>query len=155
MDGVTLYSGIIIFVGLIIGIASYLNYETFGDFAGRDNGAVKAGLQPPRACAPGFWCPAASVGNKTYPCPGGTYSAATNLTSSAGCTPCTAGFVCGEASIAATDQCPPGYFCPSGTGGSNSPIICPQGYFCAAGATAPLICPAGVFCPAGTTSGTI
>eukprot|EP00347_Sterkiella_histriomuscorum_P016022 403354791 len=64
-------------------------------------------------CEPGYYCPTGTLHDKQYPCPGGTYSAAHDLTLSTQC-----------------NQCPAGYFCPPG---SYKPFICPGGYFCLAG----------------------
>lgn len=108
---------------------------------------------PALSCSPGYWCPQAAGGSKSYPCPGGTYGSEPKLTDPKCSGFCDPGCVCNEASTSSCPtDCPAGYFCVSGTGGVTPPIICPPGYYCPLKTEIPIICPPGVFCAAGTSS---
>ena len=101
--------------------------------------------------------------SRQYPCPGGTFTISTSLTSAAGCTACTAGFYCPPGSHREFD-CPPGHFCPINTAdyrdspcpaGKYNPLNrksasgdcldCPKGKYCPAGTSIPIDCPKGTY----------
>ena len=72
----------------------------------------------PVACPKGSYCPAGSVSH--VPCPTGTFSSATSLSSAADCEPCPAGYECAVPCACAV--CP---FSRSGLGWqvSSSPAV--------------------------------
>lgn len=77
-------------------------------------------------CA-GHYCPAGTVYPDQYPCPAGTYTDETNLTSDSDCTTCPTGSVCLEGSTSVTIRaCTAGYYCVAGSStGTANP--CPPG----------------------------
>jgi len=81
------------------------------------------------ACYAGFYC----VGGAALPCPAGTWSAATGLTSAAQCAACTA---------APGAACLPGSTAPTGS-------ACPSGFWCAGGAAPASPCTCVAACAAG------
>ncbi|CEM31004.1 unnamed protein product [Vitrella brassicaformis CCMP3155] len=86
------------------------------------------GTKPPVDCAAGFYCPAGTSVPSQYPCPPGTYDAATNLTDSFQCDPCPAGSYCLGGDTAVTGLCLEGYYCPEGSS-TNKAFPCPAGTF--------------------------
>ena len=106
--------------------------------------ACVEGSSATSACAQGHYCLIRSYDPKETPCPGGTYSSATNLVSKSSCSPCnTAGKYCLEGSVAET-SCEKGYFCPGNQAGRQ---ICPAGTYSNAGASGCTACPKGSICP--------
>ncbi|TYZ59327.1 hypothetical protein PybrP1_004972 [[Pythium] brassicae (nom. inval.)] len=139
------------------------------------------------ACSPGFYCPAASedkfgrtVVNDTHPCsagaycpegtylpipcPRGTYSNATALTSAKECTLCDEGSYCADPGLTSpTGLCAAGHYCKrnntlpnpstgvtSPTGNVASAVLfggdrCPVGSYCCAGSASPRQCPEGTY----------
>ncbi|XP_042328221.1 uncharacterized protein LOC121933064 [Sceloporus undulatus] len=110
--------------------------------------------------------------NACLPCPGGTFCQGEGLTSVSGM--CHSGYYC-EILSSRPDQkiCPPGFYCPEGTGlpvpcppGSINPHIgkwdaadcklCPAGYFCSGlgKAASEGTCSSGYYCPSGQASAT-
>lgn len=89
----------------------------------------------PLACAAGYYCPTKTQFPTQFPCAGGSYGTATNLTSQAECT-----------------ICPAGKYCSGGQSrfGSNADVLgnCARGYWCPANTTKATANP----CPAGTWS---
>jgi len=103
-------------------------------------------------CPKGSWCPTNSVSGIQFLCPAGTYGDTTGLSDPKCTNFCSAGCICkaGSTTACAAD-CPPGFFCVTGTGGEVKPVLCPEGYYCPAKSSAPTACPAGKYCPSGTT----
>ncbi|GAB9469615.1 hypothetical protein Gpo141_00006888 [Globisporangium polare] len=144
---------------------------------------------PSGACAPGFYCPTASE-NKfgksptsltlpcpigafcpegTYipvPCPRGTYSNATGLTTAMQCTFCDEGSYCADlGTTKPTGLCAAGYYCKRNNTVANPSIgvvtvtdttsavfnmsfggnLCPLGNYCSVGSVSPRPCPEGTF----------
>jgi len=87
------------------------------------------------------------------PCPLGTYSSQTRLTTATSCTDCPAGYFCNKTAISNYKlyPCPKGRYC---TARSLSPINCPAGtYKNTTGARQEAdcyACPPGFYCPEGT-----
>ena len=103
---------------------------------------------PESVCPVGFHCPGAS--SSPEPCEPGYF---TNFTHSSECIMCPAGFYCLPVNDAINQSvgyflCPPGYFCPNGTGASHSK--CPAGTWSDKGGLRSAAecnkCPAGKFC---------
>lgn len=105
----------------------------------------------PEECPRGYYCSVMST--TATPCPRGTYSSQTRLTTATSCTDCPPGYFCNETAISNHKlyPCPMGQYCPSRT---LSPANCPAGTFknitgarqaadCGA-------CPPGYYCPEGT-----
>ncbi|XP_072885876.1 uncharacterized protein [Hemitrygon akajei] len=93
-------------------------------------------------CPMGHFCPEGS--KYPLPCPAGTYSPTTGLTSEDQCQHCPIGHYCSQLGLTDLNQaqlCDPGYICYAG-----STVPCPsdgiKGY----------VCPSGVCCPPGTIS---
>ncbi len=129
-------------------------------------------------CPAGAYCPEGS-GMPTY-CPPGTYNPDTGKSVSTDCANCDAGTACpkyGNIKSYSGIVCPPGYYCPAGTGyptqfpcpnGTYSDeykltdvsqcLICPKGYACSNGTNRYnnqiLKCAPGYYCPDGTGSPT-
>ena len=107
----------------------------------------------PFDCPSGFYCPL-GTGYDLKPCPSGTFSPHTRLSSSDECTVCLAGHYCSDLnSTTTTGICEAGYYC---TAGSNSPTPdginstgtagpCPVGHFCPPATSNPQPCPRGTF----------
>ncbi len=99
-------------------------------------------------CLAGYYCVAGS--SVMIPCPAGTYSSATKVTSLAGCTACADGSYCATtAATVMTAQCDAGYYCKKATGATVGYItarpsaqICPQGYYCPQGTLDKIACAA-------------
>ena len=70
----------------------------------------------PMDCPAGYYCPSQTDFATQYPCPNGTYSNSTLLTSVGECDECTPGYYCGyEALTEPTGLCTGGYFCGGGS----------------------------------------
>lgn len=111
-------------------------------------------VHPLLPCAAGYFCPQGTQYQTQYACPAGKYSAATNLTSSSGCTQCPAGSFCVSASTSITGSCAAGFFCLPGSGTSNANPCAAGTYTASTSATAQtdcLPCPVGRYCIAGTS----
>ncbi len=126
-------------------------------------------------CPLGYYCPEGTEYPREYPCPPGTYGAATQLTAESQCTSCPAGKACDGGTNANTNpmkRCQPGYYCPLGSAspkqtpcpagtysttyeGSTSAacnIQCDAGSYCLAGSDRVTgECQEGYYCPAGST----
>ena len=132
-------------------------------------------------CPGGYYCPLGTGDSNSYPCPIGFYRNGSARESFQDCTECISGYYCDREGLALPIDCPPGYFCVSGSTFaqpcplgtySNSTKLrrstdctpCPGGYYCdGIGRTSPRdICDAGFFCrekaytsapPTGATGG--
>jgi hypothetical protein len=106
-------------------------------------------------CASGYYCPRGTLTKRQFPCPYGTFSSLTNLTSQAECTICPAGNYCGLAEVT-PKPCTAGSY--SSTTGTQQPLaynvstpglkscaICPGGFICASGTVTPQACQAGYY----------
>ena len=104
----------------------------------------------PVLCKPGYYCP----GGIAMPCPLGTFSNATGISSVNLCNFCTRGKYCSVYGLTEPNGfCAPGFFC-EGAATSQVPGIhtkfprngpCPKGYYCPLGTQEPEKCPAGTF----------
>ena len=122
-------------------------------------------------CPAGYYCPV-GTGADWEPCPFGTYSNSTGLSSTSECVPCDGGMYCAElAATEPTGLCVSGFYCTSGIP-SPEPLdiqecgytsyahqtssgwydtgaltvvggVCPTGHFCVAGSPMPTPCTAG------------
>jgi hypothetical protein len=115
----------------------------------------------PLPCPQGFFCPAGTDSFYRYPCPLGTYGAATNLDRAEECTDCPAGHYCpaGDHSVATVSPlpCPPGTYNPLMAAGSEHNCIpCPAGTTCPASAQIAVTdpCGEGHYCPRRTVTNT-
>ena len=143
---------------------------------------ASGGATPPLDCAAGHYCPGAPenafdtdynyenyFGDRAtfpeeFPCPPGTFTAATDLTQASECSPCDPGHFCSGGGSAVSGDCAAGHYCPTNTtfatqypcpAGTFSAATdltdgsecsaCPEGSFCPAGSTAPSPCPAGTY----------
>ncbi|KYO38996.1 hypothetical protein Y1Q_0022586 [Alligator mississippiensis] len=96
-------------------------------------------------CPAGAYCPPGSP--LPIPCPAGTYSNASGLSSLKQCLDCPPGLYCdGTNSQAPTGPCKPGYFC---TGAAKTALqqVAMEGHYTLAGAFRPEPCPLGSFQP--------
>ena len=100
-------------------------------------------------CPPGYYCPNGTAFAFQYPCPPGTFSNVSGLSSSLECTLCLPGQFCAESGLVEPNgPCYAGYVCDTG---SNSPTPqyspCPIGHYCPDGTYDPIPCPMGTFSP--------
>ena len=101
---------------------------------------------PSNACPLGYYCPDNTADYKKFPCPPGTYGAATKLQIDTDCTNCDVGKYCtAYAQTATTGNCATGFYCLGKTRFST-PVNDVEGKKCTAGE----ICVSGVKqnCPA-------
>ena len=122
----------------------------------------------PLPCAQGHYCPLGTPAPNKFPCPPGTFTASSNLTSAVECTVCPANHYCIGGESGPHDVCPPGHYCPEGTrlphefpcpittynrlfgqNSSASCLNCTVGHFCEEGFVTPEACPAGTYMPYG------
>ncbi|XP_032694159.1 neurogenic locus notch homolog protein 3-like [Lontra canadensis] len=101
-------------------------------------------------CPQGHYCPRGSA--VPQPCPPGTFSAHTKLSSEAACSPCPPGHYCRSAGLTSpSGPCSTGFFCrhgalvPNGSLGEETSGPCPAGHFCPPGTVTPRPCPAGTY----------
>ena len=95
------------------------------------------------SCTTGSFCPAGA--SASLPCPAGSYSAATELSSASQCTACPAGSFCSTGAQEHT-PCAPGTFSVDEGAASCSP--CARGsYQPSSNARSCLVCPVASFCP--------
>ena len=108
-------------------------------------------------CRQGYYCPAGA--SAPLPCPGGSYSRATNLTRAAECTPtgpgfsapagsitqtlCPAGTIASSAGTVACEPCEAGSY--QNTTGETECKACEEGTYCPPGASSPLPCQEGSY----------
>lgn len=119
-------------------------------------------------CALGHYCPLGTPASNKFPCPPGTFTDFSNLTSATECSVCPEGHYCIGGGGGATDVCPRGHYCPLGTllphqfpclmttynslfgqSSSLSCLNCTIGHFCEIGSIIPEACPAGTYMPFG------
>jgi hypothetical protein len=114
-----------------------------GQYVG-DTCVVESSIQKNDICPPGHYCPTGSV--SPIQCPPGTNSSSVGLTNETDCAACQRGFYCPlNATVFATRQCLPGYYCPTGTGVVNDSILCPTGSHCPLGSPEPTQCLSGTY----------
>ena len=125
----------------------------------------------PLPCAQGHYCPVGTPATNKFPCPPGTFTDSSNLTSSSECTACPEGHYCIGGESGPHNVCPPGHYCPVGTrfahefpcpkttynpdsGNSSvsSCLNCTIGNFCEEGFIQPEACPPGTYMPYGYDS---
>ena len=94
-------------------------------------------------CPAGHYCPA-GVG-VPYPCPRGTFSAATRLNAEGQCNTCSVGSYCEKAALTApTGSCAAGYYCKTAHYVARPETEeCPKGYECAVGSVDKTQCSSG------------
>ena len=91
----------------------------------------KAGLTKPSGpCSKGHYCPEGTKLATDNPCPAGTWSPRTNLTSEVECELCPTGYECSEAGIGDLEgyQCEPGFY--MNLTGAKACLPCQAGYYC-------------------------
>ena len=81
---------------------------------------------PVDECPGGYYCPEGTGANISFPCPIGFYRNSSAKESFQDCTECISGFYCNVEGLAVPIDCPPGYFCVSG---SITPQPCPLGTY--------------------------
>ena len=116
-------------------------------------------------CRAGYYCPEGTAWGGDVPCPAGTYSSETQLSSASECTTCTPGYYCTGGNTTTDGKCGPGYYCPSGTpsrtyypcpagtysdgSGEASSLDacnpCEPGHYCLQGSAVMLPCPNGTY----------
>lgn len=88
---------------------------------------IPSGLSwPAGPCPGGYYCPLGTGDPNSFPCPVGFYRNGSSSESFQDCTDCISGFYCDEEGLAIPKDCPPGYFCVSG---STFPQPCPLGTY--------------------------
>ena len=111
----------------------------------------------PGECLEGYFCPA-GTGFSLLPCPPGTFSNSTQLSTITECTACHPGMYCQRFGLTSPEgPCFAGYFCG---GGADSPTPqylldnttidvrngeCPIGFYCPESSREPIPCPKGTF----------
>ncbi len=122
----------------------------------------------PLPCAQGHYCPSGTPTPNKFPCPPGTFTEYSNLTSEGECTRCPPNYYCKGGEGAPTGLCPPGFICPErtrfpyefpchertynpnfGANSTDSCLNCTIGHFCEAGYSRPESCPPGTYMPFG------
>ena len=123
---------------------SYVVPPTASYSGGASTLTITIGSTEPTPCPMGYYCDQSNMGIAS-PCPTGTYSPNTGLTSSSQCTKCPAGTYCATPGAGSSLPCPPGTYCPSQ--GGSSPTQCPIAFICPLpGLTAGGSCPPGKLC---------
>ena len=127
---------------------------------------IPEGLETPAGpCPGGYYCPTGTSEPYTNPCGVGFYRNGSARGSYQDCAQCISGYYCNEEGLAWPKDCPPGYFCvtgstypqpcPLGTYSNSSNLRrstdctpCPGGYYCdGVGRTEPTdVCDAGFYC---------
>ncbi|CAM4616195.1 unnamed protein product [Lepidochelys kempii] len=112
------------------------------------HGAIK-----PADCPAGYYCLSGTKAAKQYPCPEGTFSNQTGLSSSKDCRACPGGKFCADAGLLTpSGPCLPRYYCilkarvPNPVNDETGDL-CPAGHFCPLGSSSPVPCPTGTFLP--------
>lgn len=116
----------------------------------------------PLPCPPGYFCPMKTTHATQNPCPEGTFSNRTHLTSWTECDLCLPGKYCaGSGLTSATGECGPGHYCTRGAitplpDDETSGYFCEEGFVCQSGSFTPrpshtwgYICPPGSTCQEG------
>ena len=122
-------------------------------------------------CRKGFYCPEGTQYGRDLPCPAGSFSSQSQLSSQQECSACNPGNYCSGGNTTISGSCAAGYFCPTGTPSStyfpcpagtfsNSLGLysvtecqrCSPGYFCPRGSTLMLPCPNGTYSSSDGTS---
>ena len=94
-------------------------------------------------CPSGYYCPQGSAA--PTPCPAGTYSGWSGMTSLSNCKTCTGGYACPtHAMTAVGSQCTAGFYCPAGSR-TTTATVCPAGYYCPTRSTSPTPCSSNMF----------
>ncbi|XP_049323141.1 zonadhesin isoform X1 [Astyanax mexicanus] len=111
------------------------------------------GVVEPVICPKGFYCPQGTVLDTDFPCPQGTVGLHPGATSEENCSPCPSGMFCALPGLSEpTGHCQDGYHCPSGAISPNATghqmesagnNMCPPGHYCPVGTGYPLPCPPG------------
>lgn len=104
-------------------------------------------------CPQGYYCPAGTSFN-WVPCPAGRYGAASGLSEADECLPCPQGKFCATSGLSEpTGNCSAGYYCPLSSLDSVGQTIyrvshiCPPGSYCPSGSGYPASCPKGTYNP--------
>ncbi|XP_061449372.1 neurogenic locus notch homolog protein 4-like [Rhineura floridana] len=111
------------------------------------------GVAKPLDCLPGYYCLLGTKTARQFPCPDGTFSNQTGLSSSKECKPCPGGKFCAKAGLVTpSGPCLPGYYCTLKARVPNpvpdeSGDVCPAGHFCPLGSSSPTPCPSGTLLP--------
>ncbi|KAJ6656075.1 hypothetical protein lerEdw1_004481 [Lerista edwardsae] len=111
------------------------------------------GVIQPSSCLPGYYCPSGTEIAKQYPCPEGTFSNQTGLSSIKECRPCPGGKFCATPGLVTpSGPCLPGHYCilkalvPNPVHDETGDV-CPAGHFCPLGSSSPTPCPSGTLLP--------
>ncbi|XP_028563977.2 uncharacterized protein LOC114585457 [Podarcis muralis] len=122
------------------------------DFQAQDSqNTSPRGVVKPLDCLPGYYCLSGTETAKQFPCPNGTFSNQTGLSSYKECTPCPGGQFCANPGLVTpSGPCLPGYYCALKARVPNpvhdeSGDMCPAGHFCPLGSSSPTPCPSGTF----------
>lgn len=114
------------------------------------------GVNTPTTCPAGYYCPEGTQQANMFPCPEGTFSAATGNTDYTDCSDCTPGHYCPEQSTAEL-ECPEGTYNPHSRASEISAcLLCEPGYVCDSTGLdtyTGTVCPIGYYCPRGTKDG--
>ncbi|KAJ7305007.1 hypothetical protein JRQ81_010764, partial [Phrynocephalus forsythii] len=107
----------------------------------------------PLNCLFGYYCPLGTKSAREFPCPSGTFSNQTGLSSSEECELCPGGKFCANPGLMTpSGPCLPGYYCILNARVPN-PVHdetgdqCPAGHYCPLGSSIPRPCPSGTLLP--------
>lgn len=116
------------------------NYCYYPDFAGGDFAIIAE-----TTCPSGYYCPAKTGHPNTFPCPPGTFRAATGAASASDCNPCTEKYYCPDygMTVATTYPCGDGFLCAQGSKTYKGSEKCPKNFYCVAGVD--MECPDGTY----------
>ncbi|KAF7241231.1 Signal peptide, CUB and EGF-like domain-containing protein 3 [Varanus komodoensis] len=112
-----------------------------------------AGAVNPSDCLPGYYCLLGTKTARQFPCPEGTFSNQTALSSQEECWPCPGGKFCANPGLVSpSGPCSPGHYCTLKARVPNPVLdetggVCPAGHFCPLGSSSPSPCPSGTLLP--------
>ncbi|KAG8141531.1 hypothetical protein E2320_007142, partial [Naja naja] len=137
----------------IVGLIDRFCDPSFQTRDPRNSRRTSPGVINPMDCLPGYYCLSGTKTAKQYPCPAGTFSNQTSLSSFRECEPCPGGKFCARPGLVTpSGPCLPGYYCVLRAWRPN-PVedetgsLCPAGHFCPLSSNRPIPCPKGTFLP--------
>ena len=116
-----------------------------------DSLLASEGISTPVICPPGYYCLAGTRLANELPCPRGTFSNTSGLSSEAQCKDCVPGMFCEEPALTQpSGNCSAGYICSFGAISSTpsdntTGMLCPEGRYCIEGSSSGALCPIGTF----------
>eukprot|EP00994_Dinema_validum_P000383 NODE_1071_length_1119_cov_117.414953_g820_i0.p1 GENE.NODE_1071_length_1119_cov_117.414953_g820_i0~~NODE_1071_length_1119_cov_117.414953_g820_i0.p1 ORF type:complete len:315 (-),score=41.32 NODE_1071_length_1119_cov_117.414953_g820_i0:16-960(-) len=105
----------------------------------------------PKPCPEGHYCPSSTRKPTQFPCPVGKFNNKTRLETDTECTLCSSGMFCATTGLSnPTGMCAGSYYCllaattPTPVDGLTGDI-CPPGFYCPIGSGVPQPCPPGTY----------